>query len=541
MMDGVLLGAMLAGREFTLADLRALNVRLPPMLTREEYEDMTMKAYREGFLDMTNPLTIYTLKYYWDLNRFVRETFFTPNELAEGKGPDGWQDDVMLAISDGNRRIAVRSGHGVGKTACIAWVNIWFMIVFTPAKLVVTAPAAGTMEDGMGNEIKLWIDRTPGDIRSLFNMTGDRVVVKQAASENFLTMRTSRPENPQAIAGIHAPHVCITVDEASALKDESFETVGSSMTAGHALLLLIGNPTLRTGYFYECFHRMRDMWVCFHVNSETSARVDREYIEDIEKRFGKQSNVYRVRVQGEFPLGDDDSIIPGHLVEESVGRKVALLNQRPIWGLDVARSLNRDKSVLVKRKGNSMLPTDPNRLKEGSLHTPLMLRWQYPDTTQLIGSVKQEWDNTPETQRPLVICVDGIGFGAVVCDVLRSMGLPAIAINVSERKAKNSNYVNLRAELWFVARDWFVGLLSVLPVKDGQLMEELMTVEQKIMPDGRLMAEDKDSLRKRKGWSPDGADAFILTFGVPSAYAEAAQMAQASSSAPLKRRVGGLV
>lgn len=523
-----------AAREFTLADLRALDVRMPPMLSRSEYEKMTMEAYRQGFLDMTNPLTIYTLKFYWDCNRFVRETF-----QAE---PDEWQDDVMLAISDGHRQIAVRSGHGVGKTACISWVNIWFMTVFTPAKLVVTAPAAGTIDDGIGNEIKQWIERAPPDLRALYHITGDRVVIKHAAAENFLTMRTSRPENPQAIAGIHAPHVCITVDEASALQDESFETVGSSMTAGHALLLLIGNPTLRTGYFYECFHRMRDTWVCFHVNGEKSKRVSQEYIDDIAKRYGRESNIYRVRVLGEFPLGDDDSVIPGHLIEESVGRKLAPTLARPVWGLDVARSLNRDKSVLVKRRGNTMIPVATERIKPGvNLHTPLMLRWLYPDTSQLIAAVKAEWDNTPESQRPVVICVDGIGFGAVVSDVLRSMGLPAIAINVSERKAKNARYVNLKAELWFTGRDWFVGLLVSLPVADGQLMEELMTVEQKIMPDGRLMVEDKDAIFKRKRWSPDGADAFILTFGVPSAYAEAGQMAQASASVPLKRRLGGLV
>ena len=38
-----------------------------------------------------------------------------------GAEPDTWQADVMNDIA-GNQRVAVASGHGIGKTALIAWL-----------------------------------------------------------------------------------------------------------------------------------------------------------------------------------------------------------------------------------------------------------------------------------------------------------------------------------------------------------------------------------------------------------------------------------
>ena len=39
-------------------------------------------------------------------------------------------------------------------------------------------------------------------------------------------------------------------------------------------------------------------------------------------RYGAGSNVYRVRVEGEFPLADDDSVVPAHLIAAAMDRDI---------------------------------------------------------------------------------------------------------------------------------------------------------------------------------------------------------------------------
>src|SRR4029079_2003932 len=45
----------------------------------------------------------------------------------------------------------------------------------------------------------------------------------------------------------------------------------------------------------------------------------------------------RVRVLGEFPPANDETVIPLELVLGAVGRNVSLLEYYPVWGVDVAR------------------------------------------------------------------------------------------------------------------------------------------------------------------------------------------------------------
>ena len=54
--------------------------------------------------------------------------------------PDPWQAEVLGWIGSGERRCSIRSGHGVGKSACASWAMIWHLLTKYPQKTVVTAP-----------------------------------------------------------------------------------------------------------------------------------------------------------------------------------------------------------------------------------------------------------------------------------------------------------------------------------------------------------------------------------------------------------------
>ena len=90
-----------------------------------------------------------------------------------------------------------------------------------------------------------------------------------------------------------------------------------------------------------------------HVNCLDVPRAQ-GHIEDIKAKYGEASNAYRVRVLGEFPTSDDETVIPLELVLGAVGRNVSSLDYYPVWGVDVAR-FGDDRTALAKRQANKLL------------------------------------------------------------------------------------------------------------------------------------------------------------------------------------------
>lgn len=439
-----------------------------------------------------------------------------------GVDPDPWQVKFLRAIARGDRKISVRSGHGVGKSTGSAWAMLWFFMTRSPVKVVVTAPTSAQLFDAMFAELKRWVGMLPLPLQELIDVKQDRVVFRAAPDEMFISARTSRAEQPEALQGIHSEHVMLVADEASGVPEQVFEAAAGSMSGHSAVTLLLGNPTRSSGFFYDTHNRLSSEWTTFRVNCEDSPRVSTDYVEEMKSRYGEDSNAYRIRVLGEFPRSDDDTVIPMELLESAKQRDVrGSLVARPIWGLDVAR-FGGDSSSLCKRRGNVV--SAPARV------------WKNLDLMQLTGAVVAEYEMCEEDDKPEEILVDSIGLGAGVVDRLRELGLPARGINVSESASFKAMYVNLRAELWYRALAWFEKRDVAIP-NDDRLINELATVRYKFASNGKRQIESKDEIKKRGLKSPDVADSFVLTFASEAATALYGVGPKSSWSKPLKRNV----
>lgn len=395
--------------------------------------------------------------------------------------------------------VTIRSGHGVGKSTTEAWAVWWMMVTHFPLKVPCTANSADQLADVLFAEISKWHKRMPEELSSQFEVLSDRIYLKSSPKESFAVARTARAEKPEALQGFHEENLLFVVDEASAVPDVVFEVAQGALTKPGNKALMCGNPTRVSGFFYDSHTRMRELWHVMRVSCHDSPLVEPNYIESCKIRYGEQSNAYRVRVLGEFPTGDDDAVIPLWIVEDAVNRDIVTSKKDPIvWGLDVAR-FGDDRTALCKRQKNKVLE-------------PIMF-WREKDTMQTASLVTQEYENTPDKDKPDEILVDVIGIGAGVLDRLRENGLPARGCNVSEAPSVSDKFLRLRDELWWLAREWFEARAGSIPPQQD-LIDELSRPKYTLVGSGKIRIEGKDEVKKRTVHknSPDLADAFIMTF-----------------------------
>ena len=434
-----------------------------------------------------NPFIEFVSRYRDDPVLFVKEVL--------GADPLPYQAEFLNAIANNERKISVRSGHGTGKSTSASWAMLWFLMLRFPNKVVVTAPTSGQLFDALFAELKRWINELPEQLGSMLVVKSDRIELSSAPSEAFISARTSRAETPEALAGVHSENVLLVVDEASGVPEKVFEAAAGSMSGHSATTILLSNPTRSSGTFYESQTRMAESWWTRRWSCVESPLVSDDFVDEMRARYGEDSNAFRVRVLGEFPLADDDTIIPFHLVESAIRRDIEVTpDEKPIWGLDVAR-FGTDQTALCKRYGNVV--TDINS-------------WQGLDLMQTVGRVMAEYNGLPPSAQPKEILVDSIGLGGGVVDRLRELGAPVRGVNVSESPSMGDTYMNLRSELWFKTKGWLEDRSCKLPDSD-QLVAELTAIRYSFTSSGKMKAESKDEMRRRGLKSPDLADALCLT------------------------------
>lgn len=407
----------------------------------------------------------------------------------------------------------------------LAWIITHHLLFRFPQKCVCTAPTQAQLFDALAAEVKAWIGKLPPLLQQLFRVTQERIELVAAPQESFVSFRTSTPEKPEALAGVHSDNVLLIADEASGIPEPIFEAAAGSMSGHAATTILAGNPVRTSGLFFDTHHKLRDLWFTLKVSCVDVKRVSADFVEDMKRRYGELSNAFRVRVLGEFPAADDDTVIPLELAVLAKDRDVTAKDVKPIWGVDCAR-FGSDRSALAKRRGNILLEK---------------VRWFAGlDTMQLVGRIKAEYDSTPTQLRPEEILVDVIGIGAGVLDRLRELGLPARGINVSESPSLGDLYLNLRAELWFKGKA-FLEARDCNLAGDEDLIAELVQPKYKFTSSGKIQVESKAEMKKRGVRSPDVADAFLLTLASEAVSASNGSKGSRSWAQPLRRMIKGIV
>ena len=433
--------------------------------------------------------------------------------LADYDGPDVWQTRVLKGLADDLKagktqiRIAVSSGHGIGKTAVVAWIIHWFISTHPHPQIVVTANTGVQLTNKTWRELAKWKNYAINGW--MFDWTATTYRYRGEEATWFATATKWSAHNSEAFAGTHEEEmkVMMVFDEASGIDDIIYEVAAGAFTTG-GLWLLFGNPTKNTGRFFEAAHgRHRKRWTTYVIDSRDAKMANKELIEEWKEDWGEDSDYFRVRVRGLPPKQGPLQFISAAVVTAAQMREIkpeAISDRLPrLAALDVARQ-GDDQSAFIMRQGRKVL-----ELQDGGF----VKRFQIRDITQLCLRVAKLIDeNFPD-----MIFVDGTGLGAGAVDYLRALGYDnVIEVHGGYEAQDNKVFENKRIEMWDRMRQWLEG--ADIP-DDPQLHIDLTTPEFGfVQKTQRMKLESKEDMKKRGVDSPDSGDALAMTFfhSVPS-------------------------
>jgi hypothetical protein len=423
--------------------------------------------------------------------------------------PDPWQAKALQGLAH-NGRVAIRSGHGVGKTGLESMAIWWFNFTRPNPKIPCTAPTKMQLFDALWPETAKWLERSP-ELQAIFEWQKTRIINRAFPERWFASARTSnKPEN---LAGFHEDHLLFIMDEASGITDEIFDVVEGALTGPDNKLLICGNPTKNTGQFYRAFHQDREFYFNMKVSCLDTPRVSKDYAERLIKRYGIDSNVVRVRVLGEFPKQDDDVRIALEWVEAASLRELPDTAWRghPILevGVDPAR-FGDDESTIYPRIGPKALPC----------HI-----FTKQSTTKTAGeAIRITLGNMAEYACPnAIIKIDDTGVGGGVTDQIREqvrerdLPISVYGINFNNSPDDGEHYYSWFDEAWDGLADRFeAGDMDMTALaKDDELVAQLSSRKYTVNGRGQIVTESKADFKKRIKRSPDRADGLLLAFAKP--------------------------
>ena len=450
---------------------------------------------------------------------------------ALGFEPDPWQKEALNALRD-RSRVAIKSGQGVGKTGVEACALLWFLVCHTDARIVATAPTKQQLYDVLWAEVAKWMANSP-ILKELLKWTKTYIYMIGNENQWFAVTRTAtKPENMQ---GYHADNMMFIVDEASGVADPIMEAIFGTLTGANNKLLMMGNPTRVTGAFHDAFTTDRSLYHCMTVSARTSPRTTKENIESLDRKYGRNSNVVKVRVDGEFPEQDDDVFIPISWIEQSIATEVTEDTLKALgeyvddkgqrWKQDPAKIQLAEIGVDCARFGDDKTCIG-YRINECCRFYKKANGQDTVWTAAQICNLYRHIKLDLHFNGPVAVKVDDGGVGGGVVDQLRSTKrsdplyekMLILPINFGKPISKHRYYYDSTTYMMGVLRD----LISpfdeagnpkrpevVLP-NDSDLVGQLSVRKYAFLSGAKAKVESKKEMKDRGLSSPDEGDCMLL-------------------------------
>lgn len=509
--------------------------------------------------------------------------------FEEYLGTELWEKEheIVLSIRD-NRKTIIRSCHGSGKTFTVARAALWFMSAFQPAIVINTAPTFRQVANQFWREFRI------AHQGAKIPLGGELFKTQFNIAEDWYAIGISTKETPgegsaDKFQGFHGIHLLFIVDEASGVHDSILEAIDGAMSGGIVVrLVYIGNPTRRTGRFAQSF--TDSGFKKFHISafdtpnfikngirSEadlTEEKVKKakviipglatpEWALEMARKYGIESDVYRVRVRGDFPLQEMDTLIGVDLVEQAIdsdqlqeikitgnttsgspiilgissnkgifpGMNISginISNDATILSVDGLTQLRISANVTSTLKNTTLtisqifdeiIGLDVARFGDDSSafvyrkgnFAKVLIEIYGQNTMEIAGRARLFLLEYPNA----VLHVDIIGIGAGVFDRLaeqEDITNRVFGVNSALPAQETEKYINLRMEGWQNTKEW----LKTANLAQHEGWYQLAKPRYKITSSGKMQLESKEDMKKRKISSPNVADALVLTHQRPT-------------------------
>src|SRR6516165_8733683 len=172
------------------------------------------------FVELADELATYA----GDPLEFVLKTFDWNSPELAGKHPEPWQQEILQAIKDGLPlgkavRLAVSSGHGVGKTALVSWILLWAISTREDTGGILTASNEAQLATRNRAELRKWFDLWKA--RYFFKLTATAILhVDDESQQSWrIDLLPWNEHRPEAFAGLHnqGKRIVVIMDEASVI------------------------------------------------------------------------------------------------------------------------------------------------------------------------------------------------------------------------------------------------------------------------------------------------------------------------------------
>lgn len=459
--------------------------------------------------------------------------YLPPADVAERLfRVDMWDTprEILDAVFSPRSRVAVKACHASSKTHTAAIAIL--LALYEGADVLTTAPTWEQVKTVLWGECHRLLQGSVIPLSEWGSINQTEIVM--ADGSHALGLSTNEGVRFQGWHARPGSFLLLIADEAPGVRPDIFEAWEGISAGGDVRHLLLGNPVISSGPFFDIFYEESPGWDRFTIDAfdtpnlrgvdlpgllaldevglAVSARpylVDRAWVRARYDEWGVDHPLWQSRVRGQFPLQSDDALLSLSWLEAAALKRGIYDESLTVQaGVDVAGP-GDDETVLCVRQGDAILH---------------MQAWSQADSRGAVVAALRPWKKKGLD----AVNVDSAGIGHYFMLALQDADLPVTGVNVGEAptndKAKEK-YSNLRAQVFWTFREWAAeGMLAGLT--DRTALAQLAGIRYAHDNRGKIVIEKKADARKRGVKSPDRAEAVVLAFWTPPRNAMAGVLAR---------------
>jgi hypothetical protein len=456
-------------------------------------------------------------RYYADPLGWARVAFpwGKPGLLAKLEGPCPCQVKILTILGEQVRarkfngkdsvkpiRVAVSSGHGIGKSILFGIIDNWIKSTRPHSQGTVTANTYTQLET------KTWASIQAMAKLSLtahwFEIGASKIYKASAKETWFSSPQSCAEENSEAFAGQHAASSTSYYlnDECSAIPDAIFEVQEGGLTDGESMQFLFGNQTRSQGKFHRVMTGGERGYITVTIDSRDCPLTNKEQIAEWVEDYGEDSDFVRVRVRGLAPAAADAQFIPLDLIQGAQKRAPTYIYTDPlVAGCDLSWG-GADYNTIRFRRGFDARSIPPVRIP-GELTR---------DPNVMVMKLSEMLNRDYHGQKLAFLFMDSAGIAGPVASRLRDIGHKnVLEINFGAHSG-SPKYKLMRSYMWGQMKEWLLAGGAIDNSSD--LMEDLAAPAYSLTRKTEILLEPKEKIIKRIGHSTDDGDALALTFAM---------------------------